>query len=116
MPSDHDPTFCVLCRSGEHASPDEPAQFDDIHTFFGLTYANYLVMHRSGLQSMPDRWQVEFVALLEEYYATVRDRYDGELPDMFRVQPVDENGKFKRDPVPPYNRGRTRLWSDAGVS
>lgn len=39
----------------------------DIHTWFGLTYANHLVIPRSLLQSMPDEWQHQFVALLEQY-------------------------------------------------
>lgn len=38
----------------------------DIHTYFGLTYANYLVLHRSLLQSMPEEWQCRFVAMLDE--------------------------------------------------
>jgi hypothetical protein len=37
-----------------------------IHTWFNLTYANYLVVPRSVLQSMPDDWQVRFVVCLEE--------------------------------------------------
>lgn len=37
-----------------------------IHEFFGLTYSNYLVLHRSLLQSMPMEWQHKFVSLVEE--------------------------------------------------
>ncbi|EFC79182.1 hypothetical protein FrEUN1fDRAFT_7713, partial [Parafrankia sp. EUN1f] len=46
---------------------DEPFQVpprpesDTIHTWFGLSYSNYLVLPRSLLQSMPDRWQEPFV-------------------------------------------------------
>lgn len=40
---------------------------DAVHGYFGLTYANYLVLHRTLLQSMPDEWQNRFVTLLEEY-------------------------------------------------
>ncbi|MFF3928195.1 hypothetical protein [Streptomyces hirsutus] len=39
---------------------------DAIHKHFGLTYANYLVLPRTLLQSMPDAWQTRFVALLDE--------------------------------------------------
>ncbi|MFE1784091.1 hypothetical protein ACFW9F_16270 [Streptomyces sp. NPDC059506] len=39
---------------------------DAIHTYFGLSYANYLVRPRTLLQSMPDQWQTRFVALLNE--------------------------------------------------
>lgn len=37
---------------------------DAIHDWFGLTYASYLVLPRSVLQSMPAGWQEEFVGLL----------------------------------------------------
>lgn len=37
-----------------------------VHEFFGLTYANYHVLHRTLLQSMPKEWQYKFVELMEE--------------------------------------------------
>lgn len=37
-----------------------------IHTWFGLTYSNYLVLHRSMMQSMPADWQTRAVALFDE--------------------------------------------------
>lgn len=37
-----------------------------IHVHFGLSYANYLVLPRTLLQSMPDAWQARFVALVDE--------------------------------------------------
>lgn len=39
-------------------------QPDDIHTWFGLTYSNYLVLPRTLLQSMPEPWQHQFTAML----------------------------------------------------
>jgi hypothetical protein len=39
---------------------------DGIHEYFGLTYANYLVLNRTLLQSMPGDWQERFVAMLQE--------------------------------------------------
>jgi hypothetical protein len=41
------------------------AKQDAIHCHFGLSYANYLVLPRTLLQSMPDEWQTQFVTLLE---------------------------------------------------
>jgi hypothetical protein len=38
----------------------------DIHLWFELTYAQYLTIPRSVLQSMPDEWQARFVQCLEE--------------------------------------------------
>lgn len=80
---------------------DEP-----IHGWFGLTYANYQVLHRSILQSMPVEWQRKFVALLEEMHEAAQDI---EQATKYRVTPVGYDGKFEHEPVPHYNRGRTRL-------
>lgn len=38
-----------------------------VHGYFGLTYANYLVMHRTLMEAMPVEWQDKFVRLLDEY-------------------------------------------------
>lgn len=132
---------------------DEPER--GIHEWFGLTYANYLVLPRTLLQSMPAEWQQRMVACLDEldtafdhvpqaqaydviageehaladlsdvqlrhlgylredgdedtegctgetrYYD--RDGNEVSHPDCYRVVwPTD-------DPVPHYNRGRTRI-------
>src|SRR5262249_15163178 len=37
-----------------------------IHEWFGLTYANHQVLHRSLMQSMPREWQERMVRCLEE--------------------------------------------------
>jgi hypothetical protein len=39
----------------------------EIHDYFGLSYANYLVVNRSLLQSMPEKWQKDFVEMLEKF-------------------------------------------------
>lgn len=39
-----------------------------IHLHFSLSYANYLVLPRTLLQSMPDAWQARFVALVDELH------------------------------------------------
>jgi hypothetical protein len=125
-----------------------------IHAFFGLTYADYLVVPRTVLQSMPLNWQEHFVALLRQVEETFPDlptpAYDVRVlargPELIFVDPpcsecdgegigdgeeecsacrgsgVDENvaGDELRyetpeevgivpDPIPGYNRGRTRL-------
>ncbi len=74
--------------------PEEPYQrtTGPVHGWFGLTYANYMVLPRTLLQSMPLAWQTQFVELLEDLHAgypdveipdyevtTVRDSYVGEL-------------------------------------
>lgn len=37
-----------------------------IHGWFGLSYSNYLVLHRTLMQSMPVGWQTRAVALFDE--------------------------------------------------
>lgn len=79
---------------------DEP-----VHLWFSLSYANYLVLHRSLMQSMPAEWQRRMVRCLFELDDAFRHV---DKPDSFLVQARnDSSGKFVKDPIPPYNRGRT---------
>jgi hypothetical protein len=61
--------------SPEHAtapaSTEQPYERTSgpIHQYFGLTYANFLVIHRARLQSMPLEWQQRCTVLLEELQA-----------------------------------------------
>lgn len=53
--------------------PDQPAiplhpTDGPIHTAFGLSYASYLTLPRTLLQSMPIAWQERFVACLDEFH------------------------------------------------
>lgn len=85
---------------------DMRAEDGPVHTWFELTYANYLVLHRTVLQSMPGEWQERFVACLME----LQDACAGlEMPSKFAVNVRRDDGRFTSDPVPHYNRGRTRL-------
>ena len=74
-----------------------------IHDWFGLSYAQYLTIPRSILQSMPEPWQEKFVALLEE----MDDCFDWR-PSQGRywVRLKDDRGKFLEDPLMDYDRGR----------
>jgi hypothetical protein len=90
---------------------DDP---EPIHAFFSLTYANYLVLHRSFLQSMPLEWQQQFVPLLEQLEQAAQgwaEREGVELPS-FQVTAKAIGGRYIKDPVPHYNRGRTHLALD----
>lgn len=85
--------------------PHDYVEHEAIHRWFNLTYANYLVLPRAVLQSMPDEWQVRMVQLLEEAH----ELYGGlDWPD-YHVQVRDGRGRFTNDPIPHYNRGRTRI-------
>lgn len=59
----------------EQRAGSEHSEREAIHGWFGLTYANYLVLNRSVLQSMPDEWQSRFVGCLREL-----DEAFGHLP------------------------------------
>ena len=78
-----------------------------IHTFFGLSYANYLVLPRSILQSMPPEWQRNFVELLNEIEETFG--IDFEPKGGYRILALDENNKFTKDPYSNYERGRRKI-------
>lgn len=79
---------------------------EPIHLWFNLTYANYLVLPRSVLQSMPQEWQAKFCTLLSEMHEAF-----GHLdwPSRYAVSVRGKGGHYARDPIPHYNRGRTRL-------
>lgn len=151
------------------AKPEPQTETDAIHTHFGLSYANYLVLPRTFLQSMPDEWQTQFVALLDQletafrhvpqaeryrveaatehivwemteaelaeagieadWYrgetppkelteaelAEWRAQYEQDRPEYYRIGDGEEIDPHTRvllpapDPVPHYNRGRTRI-------
>ncbi len=60
-----DETWAAWFRVADRAHC-KTVERDAIHKHFGLSYANYLVLPRTLLQSMPDEWQARFVALLDE--------------------------------------------------
>lgn len=83
-------------------------EVEPIHAWFGLTYANYLVLNRALLQLMPQDWQARFVACLEELSETA-EAAGVTTARQFSVQCRGYDGRFERDPIPHYNRGRTRI-------
>jgi hypothetical protein len=89
----------------------------DVHTYFGLTYSNYLVLHRTLLQSMPDAWQDRFTQLMQEidHCITVAGL---EVPAVCTVHWRDDQKRFVADPIPHYNKGRTKIGelSDAAIA
>ena len=86
---------------------DEP-----IHDWFELTYANYLVLPRSVLQSAPVWWQKKFVQLLEELHPMF-----GDIPQSgkYEVHLRGEDGRYKEDDLADYERGRRRIPMDKTV-
>lgn len=62
------------------------------------------VVSRTMLQSMPADWQTRFVELLEQ-----ADDVDVESPECYDIRFYTADGHRTTDPIPHYNRGRTRL-------
>lgn len=81
-------------------------QPDAIHEWFELTYAEYLTIPRSVLQSMPEEWQSRFVALLEELDEAIDWRPN---EGRYRVQLRNRSGRIVTDPLRDYQRGRRRI-------
>jgi len=76
-----------------------------VHDYFELTYAQYLVIPRSILQSMPEKWQRIFVSLLDALDDTFNWRRSGVW---VRIQ--DKDGwQIVRDEFADYERGRREI-------
>lgn len=97
---------------------------DYIHEWFELTYAQYLTIPRSILQSMPSTWQKDFVRLLKEldetydwlpkegcYHVTLQ-----ELVESRETPGEMEWGRELEDPFQDYNRGRREIEKEVPVN
>jgi len=80
---------------------------EHIHGYFGLSYANYLVIPRLVLQSMPEEWQKQFVFLLEQIPEILGKEWEPE--GGYHVMALNEDGQKWIDPYSNYERGRRRL-------
>jgi len=78
----------------------------DVHEWFELTYAQYLTIPRSVLQSMDEAWQEKFVALLDELDETMDWRPS---EGRYWVQLKDARGRYVADPLQDYERGRRKI-------
>ena len=81
-----------------------PGWFEPIHHWFELSYANYLAIPRSILQNMPAEWQRRFVDCLEDLDTAFDWRRAGCV-----VKFHDKKGRFMRDELVDYDRGRRVL-------
>lgn len=84
---------------------------EPVHMLFNLSYAHYLVLARSGIQSMPPEWQKRFVQCVEEYFDVVEEYKYLKLPDglNYNVTLKDGHNRFvsiNKDPLCDYERGR----------
>lgn len=100
---------CAMVTWGYHTLPLVPQEdywIKDVHTWFELSYAQYLTIPRSVLQSMPDGWQERFTRCLQE----LDDLIDWRPKDgKYWVQLKDRHGRYREDPFMDYQRGRRRI-------
>ena len=63
----------------------------EIHNYFELSYANFLVLPRTVMMDMPTEWQKKFVALLDELDDATnwRDELDSDIEVHFK-----SNGRY----------------------
>ncbi len=69
---DDEATAIATCEEEAERHVDRLYREDtgQIHQWFELTYASYLVLPRSLMQDMPGPWQRRFVELMEEFEST----------------------------------------------
>lgn len=88
---------------------------DRLHTWWELSYAAYLVVPRTIMQSMPDEWQARMCALLDEGHEILQ-KHGMDWPPKGHSVTVqlrnDSTGQFVPDEIADYQRGRRRLWSN----
>jgi hypothetical protein len=93
---------------------------EPIHEWFELSYAQYLTIPRSVLQSMPKEWQDRFVQCLDELDEKIDWRpQEGcyrvqlmttkEVYDKKEKQFIEKWGNQIDDPLMDYQRGRRRV-------
>jgi len=69
---------------------------EDLHLWWELSYAQYLTVPRSIMQSMPEEWQKKMAKLLNE----LDDTYDWRPQDgRYWCVLKDSKGKFTTDPL-----------------
>lgn len=89
-----------------------PPQSDAIHNRFGLTYANYLVLPRTLLQSMPDTWQTAFCQALDQFdeafqHVPQADGYKVDAATEYEVFDLDEQQRAQLGITEDWYRGET---------
>jgi GAF domain-containing protein len=88
-------------------APDGP-----VHEFFGLSYSNYLVLHRTLMQSMSLEWQERMVACLQE----LNQAFDHvERVGTFLVQPATERCYSELSELEMSRLGVTAVWEGRGA-
>lgn len=68
----------------------------NLHLWFGLSYAAFLVMPRVAMMQMPEEWQEKMAELLNQYDETINTSAFGVKG--CRVQALTSEGKLMKMP------------------
>lgn len=69
----------------------------DLHTWFGLSHAAFLVMPRVAMMQMPKEWQEKMAELLHQYDETINTTAFGVHSCFVTVK--DKNNRFMKMPM-----------------
>lgn len=86
---------------------------DYVDSWFGLSYSNYMVLHRSLLQSMSNKWQKKFIKLINELDNKCKS-FINEFPDEYEVNAI-KNGQKIEDKFADYRRGNQNIFIEKGI-
>ena len=89
------------------------ASLEPIHDWFSLSYASYLVIPRTILQSCTPENQQRLVDALDAIYDETLANMDEQWPHeaVIEVKLKDcATGRYRKDGLANYERGRRRLW------
>lgn len=89
-----------------------------MHTWWELSYSNYLTIPRLIIQSMPDDWQGRFCDMLDEAHDLLAQKGIEWPPKGHSITVQlrhDETGRFVDDDFARYERGRRRLWRNDDI-
>ena len=88
---------------------------EPMHDWFSLSYASYLVIPRTILQSCTPENQQRLVDALDAIYDETQANMEEQWPHeaVIEVKLKDSaTGRYRKDDLADYQRGRRRLWHD----
>jgi hypothetical protein len=92
---------------------EHPLCTDPIHQWFGLSYANYLVIPRTLLQSLSRETQLTLCRALEMAYKEEADHLPHHWPYEANIEVKLRDAatnKYTTDALANYERGKRKLW------
>lgn len=80
---------------------------EKMRQFWGLSYMNFIALHRSIIQEMPHDLQDRLADILNELDANTIDNPPKDLPvvESYMLVARGPDGKLMKDPMAPYRHG-----------